>query len=45
VPWSPPVPLPEWWNRLDAGRPTVAADLARSNGPVAFATLVDREVA
>jgi len=23
VPWSPPVALPDWWSRLDAGRPTV----------------------
>ena len=30
VPWSPPVPLPEWWNRLDAGRPTVYVTLGSS---------------
>jgi UDP:flavonoid glycosyltransferase YjiC (YdhE family) len=30
VPWSPSVPLPEWWNRLDAGRPTVYVTLGSS---------------
>jgi UDP:flavonoid glycosyltransferase YjiC (YdhE family) len=30
VPWSPPVPLPEWWSRLDAGRPTVYVTLGSS---------------
>ena len=30
VAWSPPVPLPEWWSRLDAGRPTVYVTLGSS---------------
>ena len=30
VPWSPPVPLPEWWSRLDAKRPTVYVTLGSS---------------
>jgi len=30
IPWSPPVPLPEWWSRLDAGRPTVYVTLGSS---------------
>jgi UDP:flavonoid glycosyltransferase YjiC (YdhE family) len=30
VPWSPPVPLPDWWHRLDPGRPTVYVTLGSS---------------
>ena len=30
VAWSPPVPLPEWWSRLDAGRPTAYVTLGSS---------------
>jgi UDP:flavonoid glycosyltransferase YjiC (YdhE family) len=30
VPWSPPVPLPTWWNALDPGRPTAYATLGSS---------------
>ena len=30
IPWSPPVPLPEWWSHLDAGRPTVYVTLGSS---------------
>jgi UDP:flavonoid glycosyltransferase YjiC (YdhE family) len=30
VPWSPPVPLPPWWDRLDPARPTVYVTLGSS---------------
>jgi UDP:flavonoid glycosyltransferase YjiC (YdhE family) len=30
VPWSPPVPLPDWWHRLDPGRPTLYVTLGSS---------------
>jgi UDP:flavonoid glycosyltransferase YjiC (YdhE family) len=30
VPWSPPVPLPDWWNRLDPARPTIYVTLGSS---------------
>jgi UDP:flavonoid glycosyltransferase YjiC (YdhE family) len=30
VPWSPPVPLPDWWSRLDPGRPTIYVTLGSS---------------
>jgi UDP:flavonoid glycosyltransferase YjiC (YdhE family) len=30
VPWSPVVPLPDWWNHLDPKRPTIYATLGSS---------------
>jgi UDP:flavonoid glycosyltransferase YjiC (YdhE family) len=30
IPWSPSVPLPDWWNRLPADRPVVYATLGIS---------------
>jgi UDP:flavonoid glycosyltransferase YjiC (YdhE family) len=30
IPWSPPVALPDWWDRLDPGRPTVYVTLGSS---------------
>jgi UDP:flavonoid glycosyltransferase YjiC (YdhE family) len=30
VPWSPAVPLPDWWRRLDPARPTVYVTLGSS---------------
>jgi UDP:flavonoid glycosyltransferase YjiC (YdhE family) len=37
--WSPPVPLPAWWNRLPADRPIVYVTLG-SSGPPALMSVV-----
>lgn len=38
--WSPDIPLPEWWNRLDPQRPTVYVTLGSSGDPALLPRLV-----
>ena len=39
--WSPPVPLPPWWNALDPGRPTVYVTLGSSGRVRALPVVVE----
>jgi UDP:flavonoid glycosyltransferase YjiC (YdhE family) len=39
IPWSAPVPVPEWWDELPADRPTVYVTLGSSGNLEAWPTL------
>jgi UDP:flavonoid glycosyltransferase YjiC (YdhE family) len=45
IPWSPPVALPEWWDRLDPARPTVYVTLGSSGFVDRLPVVVDAAAA